>query len=103
MTRAPDFFSFHPGARREADVTTFLVGRGCTVVDEVEVPLDGGMSIGDFLCKIEAGEFSCTWRAPTPLKDRCVAALRSWASERFDMGAPAFGTTTSWKVFAAGR
>lgn len=92
---------FHSGVRRESDVDTFLSERGCALVDAIEVPLDGGLTVGDFLCKIEAGEFSYTWSAPTSVKDRCAAALRSWASERFDMGAPAFGTNTSWKVFTA--
>ena len=92
---------FHPGVRRESDVDTFLSERGCALVDAVDVPLDGGMTVGDFLRKIEAGEFSYTWSAPTSVKDCCAAALRSWASERFDLGAPAFGTNTSWKVFAA--
>jgi SAM-dependent methyltransferase len=75
---------FHPGVRRESDVETFLSERGCALVETVEVPLDGGMPVGDFLCKIEAGEFSYTWSAPTSVKDRCAAALRSWTSERFD-------------------
>jgi SAM-dependent methyltransferase len=92
---------FHPGVRREADVDAFLSARGCALVDVVEAPLDGGMPVGDFLHRIEAGEFSYTWSAPTAVKDRCLAALCSWASERFDMNAPAFGTTTSWKVFAS--
>jgi hypothetical protein len=91
---------FHPGVRRESDVDTFLSER-CAFVDAIEVPLDGGMSVGDFLSKIDAGQFSYTWSAPTSVKDQCAAALRVWASERFDMGAPAFGTNTSWKVFAA--
>jgi len=92
---------FHPGVRRESDVDTFLSERGCALVDAVDVPLDGGMPVGDFLRKIEAGDFSYTWSASTSVKDRCAAALRSWASERFDMAAPAFGTNTSWKVFTA--
>ncbi len=92
---------FHLGVRRESDVDMFLSERGSVLVDAVEVPLDGGMPVGDFLRKIEAGEFSYTWRAPTSVKDRCTTALRSWASERFDLDAPAFGTNTSWKVFAA--
>ena len=90
---------FHPGARLESDVDAFLSELGCALVDTVDVPLDGGMPVGDFLRRIEAGEFSYTWSAPAGIKDRCVAALRSWASERFDLNAPAFGTTTSWKVF----
>jgi SAM-dependent methyltransferase len=92
---------FHPGVRRESEVDTFLSERGCGLVDVVEAPLDGGMAVGDFLRKIEDGEFSYTWSAPASVKDRCAAALRSWAFERFDMGAPAFGTNTLWKVFAA--
>jgi len=92
---------FHPGVRQESEVDAFLTERGCAFVDAVEVPLDGGMPVRDFLHKIEAGEFSYTWSAPASVKDRCAAALRSWASERFDMNAPAFGTTTLWKVFAA--
>lgn len=92
---------FHPGVRRESDVDTFLSEHGCALVDAVEVPLDGGMPVGDFLRKIEAGEFSYTWSALTSVKDRCAAALRSWVAERFDMGAPAFAANTSWKVFAA--
>jgi SAM-dependent methyltransferase len=91
---------FHPGVRRESDVDAFLSDRGRELVDAVEVPLDGGMAVGDFLGRIEAGEFSYTWSAPPAVKDRCLAALRTWASERFDMNAPAFGATTSWKVFA---
>jgi SAM-dependent methyltransferase len=90
---------FHPGARREADVDTFLSTHGCALVEAVEVPLDGGMPVGDFLRRIEAGEFSYTWGAPMAVRERCAAALRAWASERFDMNEPAFGTTTSWKVF----
>jgi hypothetical protein len=58
------------------------------------------MPVVDFLRKIESGEFSYTWSAPTSVKDRCAAALRSWVAERFDMGAPAFATNTLWKVFA---
>jgi SAM-dependent methyltransferase len=92
---------FHPGVRRESDVDGFLSERGCALVDTIEDPLDGGMLVGDFLSRIEAGEFSYTWKAPAPVKDRCVVALRSWASERFDMNAPAFATSTSWKVFKA--
>ena len=90
---------FHPGVRHESDVDTFLLGRGCALVDTVEVPLDGAMSVGDFLAGIEAGEFSYTWSAPPAVNDRCLAALRSWTSERFAMNAPAFGMTTAWKVF----
>lgn len=92
---------FHPGVRRESDVDAFLSERGCPLVDVVDVALDGAMPVGAFLGGIEAGEFSYTWSASPAVKDRCLAALRSWASERFDMNAPAFGTTTSWKVFAA--
>ena len=92
--------SFHPGVRFESDVDTFLSECGCTLVEAIEVPLEGGMQVGDFLRKIEAGEFSYTWSAPASVKERCVAALRSWVSDRFDMSAPAFGTNTSWKVFA---
>ena len=92
---------FHPGVRRESEVDAFLSARGCALVDAVEVPLDGRMPVGDFLARIEAGEFSYTWSASPAVKDRCLAAVRSWVSERFDMHAPAFGTTTSWKVFAA--
>jgi SAM-dependent methyltransferase len=88
---------FHPCVRRESDVETFLSERGCALVDTVHVPLDGGMPVGD-LGRIEAGEFSYTWTAPPAVKDRCVAALRAWASERFDMNAPAFATTTSWRA-----
>jgi SAM-dependent methyltransferase len=94
---------FHPGVRLESDVDGFLSERGCALVDVVEAPLDGGLPVGDFLHRIEAGEFSYTWSAPAAVKDRCAAALRSWASERFDMNEPAFGTTTSWKVFADAR
>ena len=93
---------FHPGVRRESDVDAFLAGRRCALAEVVEVPLDGGMAVGDFLGRIDAGEFSYTWSAPPAVKDRCLAALRGWASERFEMNAPAFGATTSWKVFAAG-
>jgi SAM-dependent methyltransferase len=92
---------FHPGVGRESHVDTFLLGRGCALVETVEVRLDGAMTVGDFLGGIEAGEFSYTWSAPADVRDRCVAALRSWASGRFDMNAPAFGATTWWKVFAA--
>jgi SAM-dependent methyltransferase len=92
---------FHLGVRRESDVDTFLSERGCALVDMIEVPLNGGMPVGDFLSKIEAGEFSYMWSAPMSVKNQCAAALRSWASERFEMGAPAFGTNTAWKVFAA--
>jgi SAM-dependent methyltransferase len=91
---------FHDGVRHEEAVDRFLLQRGCVLVDEVEVPFDGDMSIGDFLRKIDAGEFSYTWRATTSIRTSAVAALRSWASERFDMNAPVFGTKTSWKVFA---
>jgi hypothetical protein len=58
------------------------------------------MPVGDFLGRIEAGDFSFTWNAHAAVKERCVAALRSWASERFDPNAPAFGTSTTWKAFA---
>lgn len=92
---------FHPGVRHESTVDAFLSGRGCGLVDAVEVALEGGMPVGDFLDRIEAGEFSYTWSAPAAVKDRCVTALRSWALQRFDLDAPALGTTTSWKVFAA--
>lgn len=91
---------FHPGVRQESDVDGFLSARGCALVDAVEVPLDGGMTVGEFLDRIEAGEFSYTWKASAPVKDRCVVALRAWACERFDMNARAFETPTSWKVFA---
>jgi ubiquinone/menaquinone biosynthesis C-methylase UbiE len=43
---------FHPGVHRESDVDAFLLERGCALVDAVEVPLDGGMPVGDFLRKI---------------------------------------------------
>ena len=93
---------FHPGVRRESDVDAFLTECGCRLVDVVEVPLDGAMPVGAFLDGIEAGEFSYTWNASPAVNDRCLSALRTWASGRFDMNAPAFGATTSWKVFAAG-
>jgi len=92
---------FHPGVRRESDVDAFLSERGCALVDAIDVPIDGEMLVGDFLSRIEAGEFSYTWNAPAPVRDRCVASLRSWASEQFDMNAPALATSTSWKVFEA--
>ena len=92
---------FHPGVRQESDVDAFLSECGCALLDVVDVPLEGAMPVGDFLGKIEAGEFSYTWSVPASVKDRCLAALRSWTSDRFEMNAPAFATTTAWKVFAA--
>ena len=59
---------FHPGVRVESDVDAFLSGRGCALVDTVDVPLDGGMPVGDFLDRIEAGEFSYTFGAPAASK-----------------------------------
>jgi len=91
---------FHPGVRRESDVDTFLVEHGCTLRETVEVPLDGEMSVGDFLRGVEIGAFSYTWNVAASVREHCVAELRAWASGQFDLDAPAFGPSTAWNVFA---
>jgi ubiquinone/menaquinone biosynthesis C-methylase UbiE len=91
---------FHTGVRFESEVDTFLAESRCALVDTIVTPLEGGMPVRDFLGRIESGEFSYTWSAPASVRDRCVAALRCWVADHFDMDAPAFGTHTSWKVFA---
>jgi len=90
---------FHPGARRESDVEAFLESAGLVVTDEVKMPPDSTMTLGDFLDRTERGDFSYTWKAPHEVQQQCLAELRRWAMGRFDLNLLAFARETSWKIY----
>jgi SAM-dependent methyltransferase len=90
---------FHPGARRQSDVDEFLATAGLIVVDEVKMPLDSTMTLGDFLDRMERGDFSYTWKGPPDIQKACLADLKEWATTCFDLSQQAFARETSWKIY----
>ena len=91
---------FHNGVRRESDIAYYLSQIGCTFVDDVTVPLDGDMTVGEFIDRIAKGEFSYTWKAPPVIRSQCLDELRQWTSARFDPHVAAFSDRTSLTIFS---
>ena len=91
---------FHPGVRRESDVDKYLLQIGWKRVDDVTVPLDGGMPISEFVDRIAKGAFSYTWKAPPAVVSECIRELREWTAARFDPHLAAFSDRTSWTIYS---
>ena len=76
---------FHPGARAEADVDSYLVGLG--FVRKARLPAAPGpkMTLRDFLGRVESGEISYIWNVPKRVQEDCLPRLRTWCERTFDL------------------
>lgn len=91
---------FHPGARFEAEIDAFLKTKGFRQVGELQVQGDGIITVGEFLQRIAAGEFSYTWGVPPEIQTPCLSELKDWAAQRFGLErAVPFPRQISWKVY----
>jgi len=76
---------FHPGARTEADVDSFLAQLGLVRSAEVTTGPGSEMTLREFIGRIESGEFSYTWNVPDEVKQPSLSILRRWCGDRFDL------------------
>jgi hypothetical protein len=91
---------FHPGARSEAEIDDFLKTTGLRYVGGLQVQGEGVITVGDFVRRIAAGEFSYTWDVPSEIQGPCLSELKDWAAERFGLDrAVPFPREISWKVY----
>jgi hypothetical protein len=69
-------------------------------VGELQVQGDGIITVGEFLQRIAAGEFSYTWGVPPEIQTPCLSELKDWAAQRFGLErAVPFPRQISWKVY----
>ncbi len=57
---------FHPGAREEADVDSYLLAHGFVRKGILETGPGPSTTLRDFLARIESGELSYIWPVPAP-------------------------------------
>jgi len=92
---------FHPGARSEDEIDSFLMGLGA-VATRVDLGSSAiAMAPRDFLRRIFEGEFSYTWDVPARIVEECRRVIDPWAVETFEnLDEPApFPREISWRVY----
>lgn len=80
---------FHPGARSEGEVDSCLRDLGFHRRERIEAGAGPTITLGDFLNKIQSGEFSYVWNVPKDVQDCCLPQLRCWCESKFDLHQPA--------------
>jgi SAM-dependent methyltransferase len=80
---------FHPGARSEAEIDSYLRGLGFLRRERIDAGAGPAMTLADFLNKIESGELSYVWNVPRDVQDSCLPRLRRWSERKFDLHQPA--------------
>jgi len=79
---------FHPGARTELAVDSFLGELGFVRREQIAAGAGPVITLTDFLNKIASGEFSYIWNIPKDVQDSCLPRLRRWCESRFDLDQP---------------
>jgi len=91
---------FHPGARSEEEVHRLLIERGASHLEDVHVGGGTTMTLGDFVRRIVAGEFSYTWEVPADVRPPCLSELERWARASFDLDRPAvIPRDVNWTIY----
>ena len=94
---------FHPGARSEVEVDSFLHDLGFHRREQIEAGAGPAITLADFLNRIENGEFSYIWNVPGDVQDFCLPQLRRWCESRFDLYQPApIPAELRWVVYENG-
>jgi len=92
---------FHPGVRSEVDVEAFLEQCGLKPVGEVRGESEQRLTLGDFLARIINGECSYTWNVPVEVQSPCLAELRAWVQEHYDLDRSfPFPREIVWKIYS---
>jgi ubiquinone/menaquinone biosynthesis C-methylase UbiE len=91
---------FHPGARSEVEVDSFLRDLGFHRTEQIAAGAGPAITLADFLNKIESGEYSYIWEVPRNVQGLCLSLLRRWCESRFDLGQAApMPAELSWAVY----
>ena len=80
---------FHPGARSEVQVDSFLRDLGFHRKEQIEAGTGPTITLADFLNRIQSGEFSYVWNVPQNIQDSCLPQLKRWCESKFDLYQPA--------------
>jgi hypothetical protein len=79
---------FHPGARSEHEVESYLLEIGFRMRKRIDAGPGPMMTLNDFLGKIEASELSYVWNVPKTVQNTCLPLLRQWCEGKFDLLEP---------------
>jgi SAM-dependent methyltransferase len=94
---------FHPGAKSEVDVDSYLRDLGFHRLEQIEAGAGPAITLADFLSKIQSGEFSYVWNVPKHVQDSCLPQLRRWCESKFDLYRPApMPAALRWVVYENG-
>jgi SAM-dependent methyltransferase len=76
---------FHPGARSESEVDAFILELGLRRTAELSIGPGPSMTLRDFLSKVASGEVSYIWSVSEQIRDACLAVLKQWCEDTFDL------------------
>lgn len=76
---------FHPGARTEDSIDSYLRKIGFRQKERIDGGVGPTMTLGNFLDKIQSGEFSYVWNVPKDVQNACLPQLREWCERTFDL------------------
>ncbi|HTQ35625.1 MAG TPA: hypothetical protein VMH77_01205, partial [Steroidobacteraceae bacterium] len=79
---------FHPGARLEAEVDSYLASNGFQPVTRLTVGVGSEVTIREFLRRLVDGELSYVWNVPDRVRNRCLPQLQEWVKQTMDMDIP---------------
>ena len=80
---------FHPGAKSEVEVDSYLRELGFYRSEQIEAGPGPTITLAEFLNRIQTGEFSYVWNVPKDVQDLCLPQLRRWCESKFDLDQPA--------------
>jgi len=76
---------FHPGARKESEIASYLAGAGFHVTARVDLGNGPLVTLREFLRRLVDGELSYIWEVPVEVRASTLPALQRWAQSRFDL------------------
>lgn len=95
---------FHPGARSEFEVDSYVCDLGFHRREQIQASAGPAVTLADFLNKIQSGEFSYVWNVPKDVQDFCLPQLRRWCESKFDLYQPApMPAELRWVVYENAR
>jgi SAM-dependent methyltransferase len=95
---------FHPGARSEFEVDSYVCDLGFHRREQIQAGAGPAVTLADFLNKIQSGEFSYVWNVPKDVQDFCLPQLRRWCESKFDLYQPApMPAELRWGVYENAR
>jgi SAM-dependent methyltransferase len=76
---------FHPGARLESEVDTYLASLGLLSNIRLVVGSGSKTSLREFLRRLVDGELSYIWDVPAEVREKCLPRLKQWAESTLDL------------------